>query len=59
MPVLVAVGEADAMTPPFLSEEIAAGIPGAALHRVPRSGHLPPLENPPVVNALMRDWLLG
>ncbi|MDT8329685.1 alpha/beta fold hydrolase [Roseomonas gilardii] len=59
VPALVAVGEADAMTPPALSEEIAAGIPGAALHRVPRSGHLPPLENPPVVNALMRDWLLG
>jgi len=56
-PTLVAVGEADALTPPELAREIAAGIPGAALHLLPGCGHLPSMEAPGAVTALMRDWL--
>ena len=59
LPTLVAVGEADALTPPDLAEEIAAGIPGARLHRIPGCGHLPPMEAPEVVTELLRDWLGG
>ena len=57
LPVLVAVGEADALTPPELAAEIAAGIAGARLHRIPGCGHLPPMEAPEPVTALLRDWL--
>ena len=56
VPTLVAVGEADALTPPQLAEEIAAGIPGAVLHRIPDAGHLPTMEQPDAVTALLAAW---
>jgi pimeloyl-ACP methyl ester carboxylesterase len=59
LPTLVAVGEADALTPPALAEEIAAGIPGARLEAIPGCGHLPPMEAPAAVTALLRGWLSG
>ncbi|WP_135468946.1 alpha/beta fold hydrolase [Crenalkalicoccus roseus] len=57
VPALVAVGEEDALTPPALSEEMAALIPGARLARLPGCGHLPPLEDPAATTALLRAWL--
>jgi pimeloyl-ACP methyl ester carboxylesterase len=57
LPTLVAVGEEDALTPPKLAEEMAALIPGATLHRIPGCGHLPPMEDPPAVTELLREWL--
>lgn len=57
VPTLVVAGEEDVLTPPELAREIAAGIPGAALHLVPGCGHLPSMEAPEVVTALLRDWL--
>jgi len=57
VPTVVVVGEADLLTPPDLAEEMAAGIPGAALHRVPGCGHLPPMEAPGAVTAILQDWL--
>jgi pimeloyl-ACP methyl ester carboxylesterase len=57
VPTLVAVGEQDVLTPPDLAEEMAAGIPGAVLHRIPGSGHLPPMEAPAATTALLRLWL--
>lgn len=59
LPTLVAVGESDTLTPPELAAEIAAAIPGARLHRIPGCGHLPPLEAPAAVTALLSDWLRG
>jgi len=59
VPTLVLAGEADAMTPPALSAEIAAGIPGAVLRLVPGAGHLPPLEQPVAVTNLLLRWLRG
>jgi pimeloyl-ACP methyl ester carboxylesterase len=56
-PTLVAVGEADTLTPPELAEEIAAAIPGARLAYIPESGHLPTMERPVESTALLRDWL--
>lgn len=58
VPTLVAAGEADLLTPPELAREIAAGIPGAVLHLLPGCAHLPSMEAPEEVTALMRDWLL-
>ena len=57
VPTLVAVGDADALTPPALSEEMAAAIPGARLAVLPGCGHLPPMEDPAAVAALLEAWL--
>ncbi|HEY0207069.1 MAG TPA: alpha/beta fold hydrolase [Acetobacteraceae bacterium] len=57
VPTLVAVGEADALTPPALASEIAAGIPGALLRTMAGAGHLPPLEQPEQVSAMLLEWL--
>jgi pimeloyl-ACP methyl ester carboxylesterase len=58
-PTLVLVGEGDELTPPTLSEEIAAGIAGARLIKVPDSGHLSTLEQPAAVNAALAEWMGG
>lgn len=46
VPVLVMVGEHDAITPPSETAAWAATIPGAEQVVVPGAGHLPPMENP-------------
>src|SRR5947208_569031 len=56
-PTLVLVGEQDELTPPFLSEEMAAGIAGAKLTKVPHCGHLSTLEQPDAVNAALVEWM--
>lgn len=57
VPVLVAVGSHDRLTPPDHAEEIAEAIPGAVLRVIPDAGHLPPLETPEAVSELLRAWL--
>ncbi len=57
VPTLVAVGEADALTPPDRAAEIAGLIPGAQLMVLPGCGHLPPMEDPAAVAALLAGWL--
>jgi pimeloyl-ACP methyl ester carboxylesterase len=59
VPTLVLVGDSDPLTPPFLSEEIAAGIPGARLVVVPQCGHGSTLEQPEIVNRCLSEWLDG
>lgn len=59
VPTLVAVGEGDQLTPPELSREMAAAIPGARLEVLAGCGHLPPLEDPARVSVLLRGWLAG
>jgi pimeloyl-ACP methyl ester carboxylesterase len=56
-PTLVLVGEGDELTPPALSREIAAGIPGARLVAVPDCGHLSTVEQPAAVNAALAQWM--
>lgn len=57
VPTLVAVGEDDLLTPPALSEEMAALIPGAWLARIANCGHLSSMDQPEAVTALLREWL--
>jgi pimeloyl-ACP methyl ester carboxylesterase len=57
VPTLVAVGSHDTLTPPDLAEEMAERIPGAVLRVIPGTGHLPPMEAPPTVTELLRQWL--
>lgn len=56
-PTLVLGGRQDAVTPPEVLEEIAAGIPGARLLLIERCGHLAPLEQPQAVTAALAGWL--
>lgn len=57
VPTWVVVGERDRMTPPERAQELRDGIPGARLEVVPDCGHLPPIEKPATMAALLRDWL--
>lgn len=57
-PTLVLCGRQDAITPPEVHSEIAAGIPGARLAIVEDCGHLSAMERPQAVTALLRDWIL-
>lgn len=56
-PTLVLCGEQDSATPPELSREIAAAIPGARLEMLPDCGHLSTMERPEAVNRALRAWL--
>ncbi len=56
-PLLVACGEADALTTPEHAREIAALVPQARLEIVPGAGHMLTLEQPERVNALLGQWL--
>lgn len=57
-PTLVLGGREDALTPPEVMAEIAAGIPGARHLIIDQCGHLSPLERPEEVTWLLRGWLL-
>src|SRR5262249_52406684 len=49
-PTLVVVGEHDRVTPPPLSEDLAARIPGARLVRIAGAGHISNVERPSEFN---------
>jgi pimeloyl-ACP methyl ester carboxylesterase len=51
------VGEEDTALVPARSEEIAAGIPGARLVRIPRAGHMSPIDAPEAVTTALRAFL--
>ncbi len=57
VPTLVVVGEDDALTPPALSQTLAASIPGARLAVIAAAGHLSPAENPEEFNRLAEEFL--
>ncbi len=54
---LVMVGRSDQLTPPPLSEEMAALIPDAKLVIIENSGHLTTIEQPEAATAALRYWL--
>ncbi len=56
-PTIVVCGRDDAATPLFLSEEMAAAIPGSELIVVENCGHLVTLEKPDETNAILKEWL--
>lgn len=57
VPTLVVVGDEDTITPPALSEELAALIPGAEMHIIPAAGHLANIEQPAAFNAAIDAFL--
>lgn len=58
-PALVVWGELDAKTPRSLSEQLAAGIPGARLHVLPDAGHLSNLDNPEAFTDVVGGFLFA
>ena len=57
VPVLVVVGEEDAVTPPEEAERIRAAVRGATLSRIASAGHLASLEQPAAFNREVAAFL--
>ena len=58
-PLLIIVGEQDALTPPSDAEAMLAEVAGATLARIPNAAHLSNLENPESFNRTMLDFLVS
>jgi len=58
-PTLVLTSEDDSVISPDESAELADGIRGARLMKVPRAGHCTTLEQPKRVTEALLDWLDG
>jgi 3-oxoadipate enol-lactonase len=56
-PTLVMVGEEDTATVPAKSEAIVRDVKGARLVRIPKAGHLSPIDNPGFVTAQLSSFL--
>ncbi|MDQ0849943.1 3-oxoadipate enol-lactonase [Arthrobacter sp. B3I9] len=58
-PTLVIAGEQDLLTPPWIAQEVADGIPGARFEviRGDGSSHVVPIERPDDFNRLVSDFL--
>lgn len=54
---MIVVGAGDRLTPVEHAREMQTAIPHATLHVIPRCGHMPALEEPAQVSALLRGWL--
>jgi pimeloyl-ACP methyl ester carboxylesterase len=59
VPTLVLVGEEDGITPPALSEDLAARIKGSRLHTIAGAGHLANAEQPQAFNEAIESFLSG
>ena len=57
VPVLVTCGDRDAIAPPELSRQIAAGIPDAKFALVPEAGHVANADNAPAFNAMLAGFV--
>jgi pimeloyl-ACP methyl ester carboxylesterase len=57
MPAWVVCGRQDKVTPPALSEDLAALIPGAQLHWLEESGHHTPVEQPAELAEVLRQLI--
>jgi 3-oxoadipate enol-lactonase len=58
IPTLILVGDADAITPPALSEELEAMIPGSRLEIIRDASHLANLDKPAEFNCAIDDFLV-
>lgn len=57
VPVLVVVGEHDAVTPPTVARQMAAAAPDAEFVEIPGAGHLTPAEDPAAFVDAVGEWL--
>jgi 3-oxoadipate enol-lactonase len=56
-PVLIVVGEQDAVTPPAMAESMHRAIPGSRLVVIPAAGHLVPMERPGAFSSALTAFL--
>jgi pimeloyl-ACP methyl ester carboxylesterase len=56
-PVLVLVGQEDAISSPAEMQAIARALPRSRFVEIPRAAHLSPLEQPAAVNRAMEQFL--
>ena len=59
VPTLVVCGAEDKVTPPELSRELSALVPGARLELIAGAGHLSNLEKPDEFNRILDEFLHG
>jgi pimeloyl-ACP methyl ester carboxylesterase len=59
VPTLVISGGNDALCPPALQAELAAGLSAAEHRTIDGAGHMSPLDHPAEVAAALADWLAG
>lgn len=59
MPVLVAVGDGDVLTPPSESVAMFRALPRPSFHLFHRCGHLPAIEQPDETSDVLRRWLVA
>ncbi len=57
VPSLVIVGEHDVISTAAEMQTVAAAIPGSQIAVLPNAGHMAPLENSTMTNAMMRGFL--
>jgi len=57
VPTLIMVGELDTLTPPAASEAMHKLIKGSTLQIIPQAAHMSNLENAPVFNGHLTDFL--
>lgn len=57
VPTLAVAGAEDLSTPPDLVRDMASRIPGARFEIIPDCGHIPSIEQPEALAALMRQFL--
>jgi pimeloyl-ACP methyl ester carboxylesterase len=58
-PTLVIVGEADAITPPSMAENMHRSLAGSKIAIIPRAGHMSPMEQPAAVTKAIGEFLQG
>jgi pimeloyl-ACP methyl ester carboxylesterase len=58
VPTLLVCGREDPVTPVLGHQTMAARIPGARLEIIENCGHLSTIEQPEIVNRVLRGWLL-
>ena len=54
---MILVGDADAITPPALSDEMQRSIPGAELAVIPDAGHMHFIEQATTFNDICLEFL--
>lgn len=57
VPVLIACGSVDRVTPPSLHEELASRCPSGQLVVIPDAGHLSTIDQPAALNKVLGRWL--
>ena len=57
LPSLFVVGESDALTPPQKAQDMAKATQNSRYAEIANAGHLPPLEAPDAVTAVLVDFL--